>query len=451
MIELQFEGLPLAAPIQRALSEKGYTQPSPIQSKAIPVLLEGRDLLACAQTGTGKTAAFALPILHRLAGQRQRLRRFEVRNLILTPTRELAVQVAESFSTYGSRIPFEIGLVYGGVSQGPQVKNLRKGLDVLVATTGRLRDLIEQGYVDLSGVECFVLDEADRMLDMGFIRDIRKISELLPRKRQTLLFSATMGPEITKLAASLLYRPEEIRIAPKVTTAEKIDQRIQFMERGDKQTHLVELMGQRMKNNPGELNLVFSRTKHGARRLAQKLDRAGIRADAIHGDKSQAARQKTLDRFRAGRTPVLVATDVAARGIDVRNITLVINFDLPSEPDNYVHRIGRTARAGASGHAITFCSDEELDLLRAVERVIKQSVPVDRDHRFHSASIAARHRDGLNSRPRNTGGGGRGGQSKRRRFGKTSLRTALVPAAKRSGRSRFSQRGQQRSAGGRRG
>ncbi|MDA0346912.1 MAG: DEAD/DEAH box helicase [Verrucomicrobia bacterium] len=455
MKELNFEGMPLAAPIQKALAEKGYTTPSPIQAKAIPVLLQGRDLLACAQTGTGKTAAFALPILHGLAGERRKLRRYEVRNLILTPTRELAVQVAESFSTYGNRISFEIGLVYGGVSQVPQVRSLKRGLDVLVATTGRLLDLIEQGYIELGGVECFVLDEADRMLDMGFIRDIRKIGELLPRKRQTLLFSATMAPEITKLASTLLHNPEEIRITPLVTTAEKIDQYIHFVEQKDKLTHLLDMMSRRMKDNAGELNLVFSRTKHGARKLAEKLERHGVRADAIHGDKSQAARQKTLDRFKNGQTPVLVATDVAARGIDVRNITLVVNYDLPSEADNYVHRIGRTARAGASGRAITFCCHEELDLLRDVEKIIKQSIPVDSDHVRHSSSIAARHNDGARSRLRASGrsGGNRngnrnGGSPNRTNKPKVSLQTAKVAAAAPSGRNR---RNRRRASAGQRG
>ena len=453
MKELKFAELPLAAPIQKALAEKGYTTPSPIQAQAIPVLLEGRDLLACAQTGTGKTAAFALPILHRMTGDRRKLRRYEVRNLILTPTRELAVQVADSFSKYGNRIPFSVGLVYGGVSQVPQVRSLKGGLDVLVATTGRLLDLIEQGYIELGGVECFVLDEADRMLDMGFIRDIRKIGELLPTKRQTLLFSATMAPEITKLATTLLKNPAEIRIAPKVTTAEKIDQYLHFVDQRHKLPHLLEMMSSRMKDNPGELNLVFSRTKHGARKLAEKLERHGIRSDSIHGDKSQAARQKTLDRFRLGQTPVFVATDVAARGIDVKNITLVVNYDLPSEPDNYVHRIGRTARAGASGRAITICCHEELDLLRDVERIIKQSIPVDDSHGRHAPSIAARHNDGAKARLRSGGkpGGNRGGngsRSGRSKNPKVSLQTAKVSAPKPVGRKR---RNRQRSSVGNRG
>ncbi len=394
MTELNFSSLPLAEPLQRALTVKGYTQPSPIQARAIPVLLEGRDLLACAQTGTGKTAAFALPILHRIAGLNRKPERGTVRTLILTPTRELAGQVADSFHAYGGNVKFRIGLVHGGVSQHPQVRALQNGLDVLVATPGRLLDLMEQGRADLSGISCFVLDEADRMLDMGFINDIRRIAKKLPAARQTLFFSATMGPEISKLAATLLREPAEIRIDPQVTTAEKIDQSVLFVQQNDKHALLLDLLGSRMKDNRGELNLIFSRTKHGARKLAEKLNRAGIRTDAIHGNKSQAARLKTLDRFREGRTPVLVATDVAARGIDVRNITLVVNYDLPMEADSYVHRIGRTARAGASGRAVSFCSGDELNLLRSVERLIKQTVRVDEDHDHHSEAVAARHREG---------------------------------------------------------
>ncbi|MCB1119961.1 MAG: DEAD/DEAH box helicase, partial [Verrucomicrobiae bacterium] len=314
-------------------------------------------------------------------------------------------------------------------------------------------------------VECFVLDEADRMLDMGFIRDIRKIGELLPRKRQTLLFSATMGPEITQLASSLLYRPAEIRIAPKVTTAEKIDQHLHFVQRSDKLSHLLAMMKERTETNSGELSLVFSRTKHGANKLAKKLVQSGVRADAIHGNKSQAARQKTLDRYRKGQTPVLVATDVAARGIDVRNITLVVNFDLPAEPDNYVHRIGRTARAGASGRSITFCSDEELDLLRDVERIIKNSIPVDASHRYHSETVAALYEKGAKSKGSKLGRSGNagsrqsgGGGSRRRRTksrsssenrsgSASSIQTTMIPAPAQTGRNR---RGRSRFASGRR-
>ncbi|MDP0500559.1 MAG: DEAD/DEAH box helicase [Verrucomicrobiota bacterium JB022] len=412
MEEITFETLPLAAPLQRALSDKGYTHPSPIQAQAIPVLLEGRDLLACAQTGTGKTAAFALPILNRISELRRKPQRNEVRTLILTPTRELAVQVADSFSTYGQNVRFSLGLVHGGVSAYPQIRGLQRGLDVCVATPGRLLDLYNQGHVDLSQVGCFVLDEADRMLDMGFIHDIRKIAEELPEERQTLLFSATMAPEIANLAASLLRNPADIRIAPENTTAEKIDQSVLFVERNDKQDLLFDLLRKQQDANPEELCIVFSKTKFGARKLAEKLCRAGIRADDIHGDKSQAARQRTLDRFRDGRTSVLVATDVAARGIDVRNITLVVNYDLPMEADNYVHRIGRTARAGNSGRAVSLCSAEDVELLRSVERLIKQSVPVEEDHPYHSATIADRAARSYSRGGRGgygAKGGGRGG------------------------------------------
>ena len=410
MTKSQFDTFSLAEPLQRALAEKGYTRPSPIQARAIPVLMKGSDLLACAQTGTGKTAAFALPILHRVAHLNRKPNRHEVRTLVLTPTRELAVQVADSFQTYGKNLRFRIGLVHGGVSQNPQVRALQNGLDVLVATPGRLLDLMEQGHVDLSGITCFVLDEADRMLDMGFINDIRKIAKKLPSQRQTLFFSATMGTEITRLANSLLRDPEEIRITPQVTTAEKIDQSVLFVQQADKQALLMGILQNRLVENQGELSLIFSRTKHGAKKLADKLNRAGIKSDAIHGNKSQAARQKTLDRFRDGHTPVLVATDVAARGIDVRNITMVINFDLPMDAESYVHRIGRTARAGAAGRAVSFCSGDELRLLRSVERLIKQTVPVDADHDHHAASLAESHltgawrHEGSRSGPRSGGG-----------------------------------------------
>ncbi|MFV0416061.1 MAG: DEAD/DEAH box helicase [Chthoniobacterales bacterium] len=389
-----FEAVALAAPIQKALAKKGYTEMSPIQAQAIPVLLEGHDLMACAQTGTGKTAAFALPILHQISGLRRRPQSHEIRALILTPTRELAVQVAESFKTYGSNIRLQVGLVYGGVSQNPQIRNLQKGLDILVATPGRLLDLHEQGYVDFSAVEFFVLDEADRMLDMGFIGDIRRIAGHLPKDRQTLLFSATFAPEIKKLAADLLHEPENISIAPDATTAERVDHRVLFIEKDDKQNLLLDLIKDRAENAAGERTLVFSRTRHGARRLAEKIKRAGISVDAIHGDKTQAARQKTIDSFRDGRIHVLVATDVAARGLDVKNITLVVNFDLPMEADNYVHRIGRTARAGNSGYAISFCSNEELPLLRQIERFIRQKINVEATHKYHSEKALEAYQSG---------------------------------------------------------
>jgi ATP-dependent RNA helicase RhlE len=410
MNEVTFQSLPLAEPIQRALADKGYTQPSPIQAKSIPILLEGRDLLACAQTGTGKTAAFALPILHQFAQNPRKPFRRGVRCLILTPTRELAVQVTESFRVYGKYLNLRVGMVFGGVSEKPQIKSLFEGLDILVATTGRLLDLHQQRHIDLSQVDTFILDEADRMLDMGFIRDIRKIAAAIPQQRQTLLFSATMAPEITKLANTLLHNPAEIRIAPQGTTAEKIDQHVLFVEHAKKQRLLINLLKDRKDAHDKELTLIFSRTKHGAKNLAKKLNSIGIESDSIHGNKSQAARQKTLDLFKQGKIPVLVATDVAARGIDVKNITLVINFDLPMEADAYVHRIGRTARAGESGRALSFCSLEEVALLRDVEKLIKKTVPVHDDHEHHAQEIASLHSSGARvQKPKNGGGGQRRG------------------------------------------
>lgn len=391
MSEVTFDQLPLSSAIQSALADKGYVNPSPIQAQAIPVLLEGGDMLACAQTGTGKTAAFALPLLNRISEHPRKTFRRGVRHLILTPTRELAVQVAESFKLYGRDISFRCGMVYGGVSEKPQIKELHRGWDVLVACPGRLLDLVDQGHADLSQVETFILDEADRMLDMGFIRDINRITAKLPARRQTLLFSATMAPEITKLAKDLLHQPTEIRIAPQGTTADKVDQSVCFLGKKAKQKRVLEMMHRRIDENRGELSLIFTRTKHGAKNLAKKLNQEGIEADSIHGNKSQSAREKTLERYRRGELDVLVATDVAARGIDVKNITLVINFDLPMEPDAYVHRIGRTARAGATGHAVSFCSEEEVALLRAIERLIKKSVPVDTDHEYHDAAAHALH------------------------------------------------------------
>ena len=411
---ITFDSLPLAEPIQRALNEKSYTTPSPIQAKAIPILLEGRDLLACAQTGTGKTAAFALPTLDGFAKNPRKPFRRGIRCLILTPTRELAVQVMQSFETYGKYLNLRVGMVFGGVSEKPQIKNLYQGLDVCVATTGRLLDLHQQGHIDLSQVETFILDEADRMLDMGFIRDIRKIAAAIPQSRQTLLFSATMAPEITKLANGLMTDPAEIRIAPQGTTAEKIDQGVLFVDKGNKQDLLISLLQDREEAHGSELSLVFSRTKHGAKNLAKKLNSLGIESDSIHGNKSQAARQKTLDLFKQGRIPVLIATDVAARGIDVKNITLVINFDLPMESDAYVHRIGRTARAGKSGKALSFCSREEVALLREVEKLIKKKVPVDNDHEFHADAIQALHESGARVEKPKQGGGNRGGGGQRR-------------------------------------
>ncbi len=416
-----FEALPLAAPLQRALRENEYRVPSPIQAQAIPPLLEGRDLLGCAQTGTGKTAAFVLPTLQRLEASARRVKRGCMRCLVLTPTRELAVQVAESFSKYGKHQRFSLATVYGGVSQGPQVKALARGLDVLVATPGRLLDLKEQGHLDLGEVEVFILDEADRMLDMGFINDIRRIVREIPAERQTLFFSATMSAEITRLAATMLTEPVSVNITPSTTTAEKIEHSICFLRKADKAALLLSLVQQQREAEDEGLTLVFSKTKHGASRLARNLDRDGIRADAIHGNKSQAARQRSLEKFRTGRTRVLVATDVAARGIDVKNIGLVINYDLPNEAESYVHRIGRTARAGAEGRALSFCAEDEFGCLRDIEKLIRQEISVYDDHAQHAVDVADAYARAKQSKSsgngRSQGRSPRGGNGSRGRRG----------------------------------
>jgi ATP-dependent RNA helicase RhlE len=373
---VSFSSLGLAEPLLRALSAHGYQNPTPIQAQAIPPLLGGRDLLGCARTGTGKTAAFALPILDRLV--RARAARPGVRALVLTPTRELAAQVRASFLTYGKHLRFQCATVFGGVGQEPQVQALRRGAEVVIATPGRLLDLMEQGHVPLSGLEVLVLDEADRMLDMGFIQPIRRILAALPRVRQTLLLSATMPPEIAKLAASILRDPARIAVDPVSSTVDKISQRVLFVERVSK----VALLRELLRDPAAERVLVFTRTKHGANKVAQQLDRTGVATAAIHGNKSQGARQRALSDFKDARVRVLVATDIAARGIDIDGITHVINLDIPNEPESYVHRIGRTARAGAAGVALSFCDGEERDYLRAIERLTGTRLEVVADHPF---------------------------------------------------------------------
>lgn len=384
MNDQMFSELCLAEPILRAVAAEGYERPTPIQSAAIPHLLAGRDLIGCAQTGTGKTAAFALPILQRLSMNRKKPFPRSVRVLVLTPTRELAVQVGESFRTYGRHLGCSHALVFGGVGQGPQVKALSRGVDVLVATPGRLLDLLNQRHVVLSNVEVFVLDEADRMLDMGFMPDIKRIIARIPSQRQTLLFSATMAPEILKLTGSLLVDPVKVSVTPPATTVDKVEERVLFVDEGNKRALLSELL----KKQDIKRALVFTRTKHGANRLEKQLGERSVKTRAIHGNKSQTARMQALDDFRKGRCRVLVATDIAARGIDVDQITHVINFDLPNDPESYVHRIGRTARAGATGIAISFCGTSERLYLRDIERLLKRRVPVHTDHPFHS-EIAA--------------------------------------------------------------
>jgi ATP-dependent RNA helicase RhlE len=383
-----FSDLNLSEPLQRALAAEGYSAPTPIQAAAIPALLERRDLLGIAQTGTGKTAAFALPLLQHLAATDRRAPARSARALVLTPTRELALQIFQSFGSYGRHLRLSRAVIFGGVGQGPQVKALARGVDILVATPGRLLDLVEQRHLRLDGLEAFVLDEADRMLDMGFIHPVRRIVGLLPAQRQTLLFSATMPEAVAGLAAGLLREPVRVEVTPAATSAERVAQRVLFVEKGDKRALLSEVLRDRAVARA----LVFTRTKHGANRVAEQLAKAGVRADAIHGNKSQGARQRALDGFRSGKLRVLVATDIAARGIDVEGITHVINFDLPNEPESYVHRIGRTARAGADGIALSFCDAEETAYLRDIEKVIRQSVPVDTAHPYHAPHIAAAQR-----------------------------------------------------------
>ncbi len=375
-----FASLGLAEPLVQAVAACGYDTPTPVQALCIPPLLDGRDVLGCAQTGTGKTAAFALPVLQHLAADPFRGRgRRPIRALVLTPTRELAAQIGASFETYGEALKLRHHVIFGGVGQAPQVRALRAGLDILVACPGRLLDLQGQGHIDLSEVEYFVLDEADRMLDMGFIHDVRRVLRLLPRDRQNLLFSATMPRAIVELAGSFLHDPVEVSVTPEELTVERIEQTVMFVARPDKRRLLAHII------DSGDVHqaLVFTRTKHGANRLVKQLDRAGIEALAIHGNKSQTARTRALDAFRSGHLGVLVATDVAARGIDVDGVSHVFNFDLPNEPESYVHRIGRTGRAGRSGRAIAFCDQTEGGQLRAIERLIGQRIEIDRDHRWH--------------------------------------------------------------------
>ncbi len=374
---LTFSELGLAEPILRAVTTEGYTIPTPIQAQAIPLVLEGRDLFGCAQTGTGKTAAFALPILHRLhAARPQQGTGRRIRTLVLSPTRELAAQIAESFSAYGRNTPLRNAVIFGGVNQNPQVKALRNGIDILVATPGRLLDLMNQGHVDLRAVEIFVLDEADRMLDLGFFPDIRKIVARLTTERQTLLFSATMPDDIRQLAHTILRDPVNVHVAPVSAAADRIEQGVYHVAKRNKGALLRHLL----RETPGSRSLVFTRTKRGADRVVKDLSIAGIRASAIHGNKSQTQRERALDAFRANRLPVLVATDIAARGIDVDGVSHVFNYDVPEVAETYVHRIGRTARAGASGIALSFCDPEERGNLRAIERLIRRAIEVRNNH-----------------------------------------------------------------------
>ena len=394
----RFSDLGLVEALARAVADEGYERPTPIQARCIPPALAGRDLLGLAQTGTGKTAGFALPILQRLSAHRPDGRGPRpIRALVLTPTRELASQIGQSFATYGRHLRLKQAVIFGGVGVEPQRQTLRAGLDILVATPGRLLDLAGQGEVDVRHLEVFVLDEADRMLDMGFIHDVRRVIRLLPERRQTLFFSATMPAEAQALADVLLRDPVTVAVTPVSSTAERIEQEIAFVAKADKRHLLVEVL----RDVAMRRVLVFTRTKHGANRVAEHLTKAGVGAMAIHGNKSQGARERALHQFKVGQIRVLVATDIAARGIDIDEISHVVNFDLPEVPEQYVHRIGRTARAGASGFALSFCDEEEDDLLRQIERLIRRDIPVIEGHPYERKRTA---------RPSGGGGGGGGGK-----------------------------------------
>lgn len=422
---MPFNELKLIQPLQKALSESGYEKPTPIQSQAIPIVLGGHDLLGIAQTGTGKTAAFCLPILQILDGRRVQRQHKAPRVLILTPTRELAIQIHQSLMTYGKHLHQRYAVIFGGVGQGAQVRALSQGVDVLVATPGRLLDLIEQRHLRLDHVEIFVLDEADRMLDMGFMRDIKRIVPMLPAKRHNLFFSATMPKEIQTLANTILRDPKKVEVTPQSTTVERIKQYVMFTEKKEKINLLLHLL----KNNNLFKVLVFVEMKHGANKVVDKLEKAGISASAIHGNKSQNARQKAIEDFSKDKIRVLVATDIASRGIDIDGITHVINYELPNIPESYVHRIGRTARAGSEGDAISLCTAEEKSYLFAIEKATRQKIEVITDQPYHSenASRAAvmsvgKAKAKIEGGGRDYGGGGRrgggGGGKSRRQFSK---------------------------------
>lgn len=381
---MTFKELNLIEPLLKALDHEGYSIPTPIQTTAIPLILADHDVLGCAQTGTGKTAAFSIPILQKLYTAPQSKGHRPIKALVLTPTRELAIQIGESFAAYGKHTGLRHTVIFGGVGQKPQTDALKRSVDILIATPGRLLDLISQDFVHLKQLSFFVLDEADRMLDMGFIHDIKKILPLLPKHKQTLFFSATMPPEIASLANSILVNPKKVEVTPVSSTVENIDQYLYFVEKKEKTSLLLELLRDRKK----ESVLVFSRTKHGADKIAKNLLKEGIESAAIHGNKSQNARQRALSNFKNRTIRVLIATDIAARGIDVDELSHVVNYDLSDVPETYVHRIGRTGRAGCSGVALSFCDIEEVDLLRDIQKLIGKKIPVIRDHNFDSAAAA---------------------------------------------------------------
>ena len=430
---MRFDDFPLCAPVLRAVFDAGYETPSPIQERAIPAVLEHNDVLGCAQTGTGKTAAFALPILHNLFANKKAKPTNKPRCLVLAPTRELAGQIAEGFQTYGKHLPLRGAVLFGGVNQNPQVKKLRKGLDVLIATPGRLLDLMNQGHVDLSRIEVLVLDEADRMLDMGFINDIKKVVAKIPDERQTLFFSATMPREIKKLADSMLYEPVKIEIAPDKPAADRVKQTVYFAEKSVKP----DLFAKLHHDLSMFRTIAFTRTKHGADKLVRQLHQRGIRAKAIHGNKTQNNRQRALDEFKKGKLEVLVATDIAARGIDVDKVTHVVNYDITHEAETHIHRIGRTARAGEEGHAVALCAPDEVGNLRQIERLLGQPIEVVGDNPDWANKKDVPLNNGQQNKRGRGGGGkkpsGRPGQSsnarKRRRQKNASKKATPKPSA----------------------
>ena len=397
---MHFESLNIIEPILKSIKEEGYTIPTPIQVQAIPIILRGTDLIGCAQTGTGKTAAFAVPILQLLSNNKSFDKKRKIRSLIVTPTRELAIQIEESFKTYGRYTGLTCTVVFGGVHQNPQTAALRNGVDILVATPGRLLDLMNQGFISLKNIEIFVLDEADRMLDMGFIHDVRRIIAALPQKRQSLFFSATMPPEIVKLAGSIVYKPVKVEVTPSASTVEIVNQFVYFIDKGNKNALLIDLL----QDENIKTALVFTRTKFGADKVVKVLKKKNISAEAIHGNKAQNARQRALSNFKAQTTRVLVATDIAARGIDVDDLEYVINYEIPNISETYVHRIGRTGRAGANGTAISFCDAEEKAYLWDIEKLITKKIQVIDDHPFplidHNPVKAPKQQRGDHNRPR---------------------------------------------------
>ncbi len=397
---MHFESLNIIEPILKSIKEEGYTIPTPIQVQAIPIILRGTDLIGCAQTGTGKTAAFAVPILQLLSNNKSFDRKRKIRSLIVTPTRELAIQIEESFKAYGRYTGLTCTVVFGGVHQNPQTSALRNGVDILVATPGRLLDLMNQGFISLKEIEIFVLDEADRMLDMGFIHDVRRIITALPQKRQSLFFSATMPPEIVKLAGSIVYKPVKVEVTPSASTVEIVNQFVYFIDKGNKNALLIDLL----QDENIKTALVFTRTKFGADKVVKVLKKKNISAEAIHGNKAQNARQRALSNFKAQTTRVLVATDIAARGIDVDDLEYVINYEIPNISETYVHRIGRTGRAGAKGTAISFCDAEEKEYLKDIEKLITKKLKVVDDPPFslidHNPVKAPKQQRGDHNRPR---------------------------------------------------